>query len=147
MCRRLPAFLDRPPNTGSNFISYSSTLRGCPKRFSIVYSGGLSSSTAHFLILIGALKSRFINSIRFVPLGVVLTNASSPRTFALLSICSSVRGLYFLYPQGSADTFPSRPSEVYTPVHGVYTMFETHLQVSCRYAVHTLCTFLSLERE
>ena len=51
----------------------------------------------------------------------------------------------FLYPQGSADTFPSPPSEVYTLAHGVYTMFETHLQVSCRYAVHTLCTFLSLE--
>jgi len=38
---------------------------------------------------------------------------------------SAVRTL--LYPRGSPDTFPSRPSEVYTPVHGVYTMFETHL--------------------
>jgi len=39
---------------------------------------------------------------------------------------SAVRTL--LYVQGSASTFPSRPSEVYIPVHGVYTMFETHRQ-------------------
>jgi len=41
---------------------------------------------------------------------------------------SAVRTLRF--PQGTAGTFPSPLSEVYTPVHGVYTMFETHLQVS-----------------
>ena len=35
-----------------------------------------------------------------------------------------------LYPQGSSGTFPSRLSEVLTPVHGVCAMFETHLQVS-----------------
>jgi len=36
----------------------------------------------------------------------------------------------FLYPQGSAGTFPPRLSEVCTPVHGVYRTFETHLSVS-----------------
>jgi hypothetical protein len=35
----------------------------------------------------------------------------------------------FIYLQDSAGTFPFRPSEVYTPVHGVYGTFETHLQV------------------
>jgi len=35
----------------------------------------------------------------------------------------------FLYLQGSGGTFPSPLSEVYNPAHGVYTMFETHLQV------------------
>jgi len=36
----------------------------------------------------------------------------------------------FLYPQGSAGTFPYRPAGVYTSARGVYTMFGTHLQVS-----------------
>jgi len=40
---------------------------------------------------------------------------------------SAVRA--FLYLQGSAGTFPYRPFEVYTPVHGVYTMFGTYRQV------------------
>jgi hypothetical protein len=31
--------------------------------------------------------------------------------------------------QGSANTFPSPLSEVYIPVHGVYRMFGTHLQL------------------
>ena len=31
--------------------------------------------------------------------------------------------------QDSPGTFPSRPFEVYVPVHGVYTIFGTHLQV------------------
>jgi len=41
---------------------------------------------------------------------------------------SAVRTLRF--PQGSSGTFPSPLSEVYNPARGVYTMFETHLQVS-----------------
>jgi len=41
---------------------------------------------------------------------------------------SKVRAL--LFPQGSANTFPSGPSGVYTPVHGVYTMFGSHLRAS-----------------
>ena len=45
-----------------------------------------------------------------------------------LALPSAVRT--FLYPQGSADTFPSRPSEVYNPARGVYTMLETPLPVS-----------------
>jgi len=36
----------------------------------------------------------------------------------------------FLYPQGSTDTFTFPLSEVCIPVNGVYTMFESHLQVS-----------------
>jgi len=36
----------------------------------------------------------------------------------------------FLYPQGSTDTFTFPLSEVCIRVHGVYTMFGTHLQVS-----------------
>jgi len=51
----------------------------------------------------------------------------------------------FSYPQGSAGTFPSPPSGVYTPVHGVYTMFETHLQVLFQNAVRAPSTFSSLE--
>ena len=96
MCRSLPVFLDRPPTTASNFFSYSLSLSGFPTKFSLVDPRGLSSLTAHFLILIAALKSRFTNSIRFLPL-IVLTNASNPRTFAILSICSSVSGPYFFY--------------------------------------------------
>jgi hypothetical protein len=99
-CRRLPVFLDRPPTTVSNFFSYSLTLRGCPKKFLLVHSGGLVSSTAHLLILMAALKSRFTNSTRFLPSLVVLTNASSPRTFALLSIGSSFSGPYFVISSG-----------------------------------------------
>jgi hypothetical protein len=34
-----------------------------------------------------------------------------------------------LYPQGSAGTFPSPLSEVYSPAHGVYTMLETQLSI------------------
>ena len=36
----------------------------------------------------------------------------------------------FVYHQGSAGTFLSRLSEVYTPARGMYTMFGTYLQVS-----------------
>jgi hypothetical protein len=100
MCRRLPAFFDRPPTTASNFFSYSSTFRGYPTKLPFVFSGGLSSSTAHFRILIAALKSRFTNSIRSFPPLVVLTYARSPRTFALLSICSSVSGPYLAISSG-----------------------------------------------
>jgi len=100
LCRCLRAFLDRPPPTASNFLSYSSTWTDCSIKCSLVYDGGLFSSTAHLRILIAALKSRFTNSIRFVPLGVALTNASSPRIFALLSICSSVSGPYFAISSG-----------------------------------------------
>jgi len=99
-CRRLLVLLDRPSTTASNVVSYSSTLRGCPKKFSLVDSGGLVSSTAHFLVLIAAFKSRFTNSIRFSPLVVVLTSAPSPRTFALLSVCSSVSAPYFFISSG-----------------------------------------------
>jgi len=56
---------------------------------------------------------------------------------------SAIRAL--LCPQDSVGTFPFRPSEVRTPVHGAYTTFGTHLQVSLRNALHTLCTFSSLE--
>jgi len=100
MCRRLPAVFDRPPTTASNFLSYSSTLGGCPTKLSLVYFAGLFSRTAHLLILIAALKSRFTNSIRFSPSFVVPTNARSPRTFALPSICSSVSGPYFATSSG-----------------------------------------------
>jgi len=68
-------------------------------KFSLVDSGGLFSSTAHLLILIAALKSRFTNSIRFLQL-IVLPNASSPRTFAIHSICSSLSGPYFFISSG-----------------------------------------------
>ena len=67
--------------------------------FSLVYSGGLLSVTVRFLILIAALKSRFTNPIRILPL-IVLTNASSPRTFAIRSICSSVSGPYLFISSG-----------------------------------------------
>jgi len=40
---------------------------------------------------------------------------------------SAVRTL--LFRRGSSGTFPSRSFEVYNTVHGVYTMFGTHLQV------------------
>jgi hypothetical protein len=143
-CRRLPVFLDRQPTSGSSFLPYNMTIRGSPTKFSLVSFGGLVSTTAHLLILMAAFKPRFTNSIRFLPL-IVHTNARSPRTFAPFPFAprSALRTL--LYPQDSADTFPSTPSGVYTPVHGVYTMFGTHLQVSCRNAMRTLCTFLSFE--
>jgi hypothetical protein len=80
-CRRLPVFLVRPPTTAFNLVSYSSTLRGCPTNFSLVYSEGLVSITAHLLILIAALKSLFTNSFRFLPSLVVLTDASRPSNF------------------------------------------------------------------
>jgi len=95
-----PGLLDRPLTTASNFFSYSSTLRGCPTKFSLVDAGGIFSSTAHFLILIAGLTSQFTNSIRFLPSLVVLTNARSPGTFALLSICSSVSDPYFAISSG-----------------------------------------------
>jgi len=44
----------------------------------------------------------------------------------------------FLYLQGSADTFPSPLSEVYTPVHGVYTRFGTHLGIVTKRRAHSL---------
>jgi len=45
-------------------------------------------------------------------------------SFALPSVVHTL-----LYLQGSSSTFASPLSEVYNPAHGVYTMFETHLQV------------------
>jgi len=123
-----PVFLDRPPTPASNLVSYSSTLRGCQTKFSHVDSGGIFSSTALLLKLKAASKARFTNPIRFLPSFVVLAIASSPGTFAffLFAVPSAVRTL--LIPQGCADTFPSSLSEVYSPAHGVYTMFGTHLQ-------------------
>ena len=47
-------------------------------------------------------------------------------TFAALSALRTS-----LYPKVFSDTFfPSPLSEVCIPVHGAYTMLETHLQVS-----------------
>jgi len=95
-----PVFLDWLPTTASSFFSYNSPLRDCPTRFLLVHSGGLFSSTAHLRRLIAALKPRFTNSIRFLPSLVVLTDASNPRTFALLSIRPSVSGPYFCISSG-----------------------------------------------
>jgi len=111
------------------FFSYSSSLRGCPTKFSRVSSGVLVCSTAHLLTLIAARKSRFTNSIRFLPSLVVHADASSPRTFASFSFVPPSAVHTLLYLQGSSSTFPSPLTEVYDSAHGVYTMFETHLQV------------------
>jgi hypothetical protein len=98
--RSLTVALDRPPTTGFIFILYNSTMRRCPTKFSPVNSGGLFPITALLRILIAAFKSRFTNSIRFLPSLVVYTNASSSRNFALLSICSSVGAPYFFKCSG-----------------------------------------------
>jgi len=123
-----PVFLDRPPTPASNLVSYSSTLRGCQTKFSHVDSGGIFSSTALLLILSAASKARFTNSICFLlhslylPMQVVQEHPP----FFPSAVPSAVHVL--LIPQGCADTFPSPLSEVYSPTHGVYTMFGTHLQ-------------------
>ena len=98
--RSLTVSLDWPPTTGFIFILYNSTMRRCPTKFSPVNSGGLFPITALLRILIAAFKSRFTNSIRFLPSLVVYTNASSSRNFALLSICSSVGAPYFFKCSG-----------------------------------------------
>jgi len=95
-----PVFLDRPPTPASNLVSYKSSLRGCPSKFSHVDSGGTFSSTALLLKLMAASKARFTYPIRFLPSFVVLAIASSPGTFALLSISSSVSGPYFANSSG-----------------------------------------------
>jgi hypothetical protein len=48
----------------------------------------------------------------------------------------------FYNPQYPAGTFPQRPSEVYTPAHGVCMTFGTHLQVSQRNIVRTPWTLI-----
>jgi len=97
------AFLDRPATIGFSFFPFNGTLRGRPTKLALVNSGGgaggLFSSTAHRLILIAVSKSWFRNSIRFLPLGT-LTSATSPRNFALRSICSSVSALCFCISPG-----------------------------------------------
>jgi len=95
-----PVFLDRPPTPASNLVSYKSSLRGCPTKFSHVDSGGTFSSTALLLKLSAASKARFTNPIRFLPSFVILAIASSPGTFALLSICCSVSGPCFANSPG-----------------------------------------------
>jgi hypothetical protein len=86
-----PPRLFRPATyCGYHLFSYSSSLRGCPPMDSRVTAGSLLSIPADLRRLIAALKTRFTNSIRFLRLTVVLTNASSPRAFPLLSICSPV---------------------------------------------------------
>jgi len=95
-----PRLLGRATYTASNLVSYSSSLRGCPTKFSHVDSGGIFSSTALLLKLMAASKARFTNPIRFLPSFVVLAIASSPGTFALLSISSSVSGPYFANSPG-----------------------------------------------
>jgi len=93
-----PPRLFRPATyCGYHFFSYSSSLRGCPTMFSRVDAGSLLSIPAHLRGLIAALKTRFTNSIRFLPMVVVLTNANSPRTSPLFSICSPVSCPLHLY--------------------------------------------------
>jgi len=92
-CRRLSVVLDRPPTAGFNLSLCDSTLRGCPTRLACVSAAGLLSSTVRLLILMAALKSRFTNSICFFAF-IILTNARSPRTCALLSICCSSSAPY-----------------------------------------------------
>jgi hypothetical protein len=133
MCRRPRVF--RPaPATPFLFFSYSSTLRDCPAKFALVQSGGLFSSTAHLLILMAALKSRFTNSIRFVPSLVVLTDASNPRTFALLSICPSGSGPYFFVSSGLRWHF------------SISTLWSVHPSSWCVYDVRNSSTGIVSKR-
>jgi len=65
------------------FLSrHTSSQRGCPIKFDGVSSSSLIFSTANRLLCIAALKSRFTNSLRALPLPE-LTDATSPRTRAL----------------------------------------------------------------
>jgi len=123
-----PRLLGPATYTASNLVSYSSSLRGCPTKFSHVDSGGTFSSTALLLILSAASKARFTNSICFLlhSLYLVLQVVQELSPFFPFAVPSAVRTL--LIPQGCADTFPSPLCEVYSPAHGVYTMFGTHLQ-------------------
>jgi len=125
--RRFAGFSDRQPTTPAcNFRSYYSTWRGCPRKWARVSFGGLVSFSARLLILIAALKFRFTNSIRFLAL-VGITDASRPRTRNLYATRCSGTLRTLLYPQGSAGTFPSRHSEVYTSARGVDRSFGSHL--------------------
>jgi len=95
--QKSPADVQTPPRLfrpatycGYHCFSYSSSLRGYPTMFFRVDTGSLLSIPAHLRRLIAALKTRFANSIRFLPMVVVLTNANSPRASPLLSISSPV---------------------------------------------------------
>jgi len=72
----------RPTANGFNFSLYSLSRRGCPIKFIRVSCGGVLFNTTHLLILVAALKSRFTNSMRFLPL-VEFSNARIPRTRGL----------------------------------------------------------------
>jgi len=68
----------------------------------------------------------------------VALEVSPPVPFALVSpLCA------FLYPQGSAGAFPSRPSEVYTRAHGASRTFGTHLSALWKNGACVPCMLVS----
>jgi hypothetical protein len=127
--RHLPVFFDLPSAIGFSFSLYTWSLRGCVTKLDRVSSSGLVSGTAHLLILIAALKSRFTNSLHAPPL-VELMNARSPRPRALTAISCSGSSPYSFISGAPRWLFPSLPSEVYVPTHGGRKSFVTHLSVT-----------------
>jgi|YelNatPaOPRAMG01_1025707.scaffolds.fasta_scaffold11686_9 hypothetical protein len=83
--RRLSAFFDAPPAIGFRLCRRASTLRVFPKKLDRFRSSDLVVNTAHLLILMAVLKSRFRNSLRALPL-VEHTDARIARTHALCDI-------------------------------------------------------------
>jgi hypothetical protein len=115
--RRLPAFFDRLHAIDLSFSSYTLTLRGGPTTLDGVSSSGLVFRTAHLLILIAALKSRFTNSMRLSPLVELVFF----RAFLVLVPSDPFPGLSalraFASPRRSAPVPPSRSSKACTAAH------------------------------
>ena len=104
MCRRLSVVLDRPLTTVFNLSPWNSTLRNSPTNLDYLNSGGLFLRTAHPLILIAVLISRFTNSMRLVAL-MELINAM------IIRICALCATLVFSSPRRTNALF--RPSPLF----------------------------------
>jgi len=75
-------FFYRPSTIRFSLSQHASTLRDCSTKSYRLSSSGLVFSTTHPLVLMTALKPRFMNAMRSLPL-VELTIARIPRTRAL----------------------------------------------------------------
>jgi len=70
-------------------LLHPSSFRGCPIEVNLLRCWGLVFSTAHLLIPIAALKYRFTNSMRLLPL-LELTFGRTARTRALCTTTVSL---------------------------------------------------------
>jgi len=106
------------------FVNFESR-RGCFTKLDSFSSWGLFFSIAQLLILMAALKSRFMNAMRSLPL-FELTSARIPRTRALSAIYRSVCYMHFLSTGPFFAFSVSRLSEAYNRAHALIFLIATH---------------------